>query len=110
VAPGSVELTRAFLSARFPDLAAQPVVETRVCQYETTPDTHFVIDRHPDLRNVWLVGGGSGHAFKHGPRIGRYVVDRLDGVVDEEVDHRFSIARPRAPKPGMRSAAAAPTR
>ena len=47
-----------YLASRFPDLADAPVVETRVCQYETTPDTHFVIDRHPDFDNVWLVGGG----------------------------------------------------
>ena len=42
-------LARRYLSRRFPDLADAPVVETRVCQYETTPDSHFVIDRHPDL-------------------------------------------------------------
>ena len=61
---------------RFPDLADAPVVETRVCQYESTPDSQFIIDRHPDFDNVWLVGGGSGHGFKHGPVIGRYVVGR----------------------------------
>ena len=95
--PASITGPRAFLARRFPALAAAPVVETRVCQYETTPDTHWLIDRHPDLDNVWLVGGGSGHAFKHGPRIGQYVVDRLDGVADPEVDARFSLARPREP-------------
>ena len=25
------------------------------------------LDRHPTLGNVTLVGGGSGHGFKHGP-------------------------------------------
>lgn len=74
-----VRLARRYLARRFPDLADAPVVETRVCQYETTPDSHFVIDRHPALDNVWLVGGGSGHGFKHGPVIGRHVVGRLDG-------------------------------
>ena len=95
--PGAVAASRAFLARRFPELAGAPVVETRVCQYETTPDTHWLIDRHPDFDNVWLVGGGSGHAFKHGPRIGRYVVDRLDGVLEPEVDERFSLGRPRVP-------------
>jgi sarcosine oxidase len=104
VEPAAVEASRAFLARRFPRLATAPVVETRVCQYESTTDTHFVIDRHPDLANTWVVGGGSGHGFKHGPRIGRYVVDRLDGVEDAVLDARFSITRARPASRGMRSA------
>ena len=103
VDPETVRLTRHFMAHRFPSLADQPIVETRVCQYETTPDTHFVIDRHPDFDNVWLVGGGSGHGFKHGPMIGRYVVDRLDGRPIAEDDDRFAIDRPRLPSAGMRT-------
>ena len=78
--PDDLRLARAFLRRRFPELAQRPVLETRVCQYESTPDRHFLIDRHPAWENVWLVGGGSGHGFKHGPRIGEYVVGRLDGL------------------------------
>jgi len=104
VDPASVAASRAFLARRLPGLADAPIVESRVCQYEATSDTHFVIDRHPELENVWIVGGGSGHAFKHGPRIGRYVMDRLDGAVDPELDERFSVTRVRPPSPGMRSA------
>jgi glycine/D-amino acid oxidase-like deaminating enzyme len=103
VDPETVRLTRQFLARRLPALAEQPIVETRVCQYETTPDTNFVIDRHPDLENVWLVGGGSGHGFKHGPMIGRYVVDRLDGLPTRPDDERFAIDRPRLPTAGMRT-------
>jgi sarcosine oxidase len=103
VDPETVRLTRHFMAHRFPSLADQPIVETRVCQYETTPDTHFIIDRHPDFENVWLVGGGSGHGFKHGPMIGRYVVDRLDGRPTGEGDDRFALDRPRLPSTGMRT-------
>jgi len=78
--PESVEIVRSYMAARFPDLADAPIVETRVCQYETTPDSQFIIDRHPDFDNVWIVGGGSGHGFKHGPVIGRYVVERIKGA------------------------------
>ena len=67
VDPDSIRLARSYLARRFPDLADGPILETRTCQYETTPDTNFVIDRHPAFDNVWLVGGGSGHGFKHGP-------------------------------------------
>jgi sarcosine oxidase len=95
VDPESVRLARRYLRRRFPALAEMPVVETRVCQYESTPDGHFVIDRHPDLENVWLAGGGSGHGFKHGPRIGEYLMARIDGAALGEQDgpdeERFRI-------------------
>ncbi len=103
VDPESVRLARRFLAARFPDLADAPVVETRVCQYESTPDTQFVIDRHPEWENVWLVGGGSGHGFKHGPLIGETVVRRLDGIDPAPAEERFLLG-PRSEVPGMRTA------
>ncbi len=103
VDPESVRLARRYLARRFPELIDAPVVETRVCQYETTPDTHFVIDRHPDFDNVWLVGGGSGHGFKHGPMIGRHVVARLAGAPLGEGEGRFGLTQIRTPKPGMRT-------
>ena len=102
--PASIEASRAFLAKRIPRLAEAPVLETRVCQYESTTDTHFVLGRHPELENAWLAGGGSGHGFKHGPRIGRYLVDRLGGAADDALDERFSVSRVRPPGRGMRSA------
>jgi sarcosine oxidase len=70
---------RALLRRRFPALAAAPLVETRVCQYENTPDQHFVLDRHPEAANAWLVGGGSGHGFKFAPAWGEQVADTVLG-------------------------------
>jgi glycine/D-amino acid oxidase-like deaminating enzyme len=99
VDPESVRLVRSYLARRFPDLAGAPVVETRVCQYESTPDSHFIIDRHPDFDNVWLVGGGSGHGFKHGPVIGRHVVGRLDGAKLGVGEERFGLDHARTPRP-----------
>ena len=64
---------RAFLSERFPDLKDAPVIETRVCQYENTETGNYLVDRHPEMENVWIVGGGSGHGFKNGPAMGEYV-------------------------------------
>jgi len=40
-------------------LANAPVTETRVCQYENTSNGDFLIDKHPDFENVWLVGGAA---------------------------------------------------
>jgi len=81
---------REFVARRFPALARQPVVETRVCQYEYSPDGDFLIDRHPQAGNVWLVGGGSGHGFKMGPAVGEYVARLV--LDDASPDAVFSYA------------------
>ncbi len=86
----SLELARAFLARRFPALAGAPLVEARVCQYENTSNGDFLIDRHPDFDNVWLVGGGSGHGFKHGPALGEYVAARV--IEGGEIERRFTLA------------------
>jgi monomeric sarcosine oxidase len=98
VDPESIRLARLYLAARFPDLADAPIVETRVCQYETTPDSNFIIDRHPAFDNVWLVGGGSGHGFKHGPVIGRHLVGRLAGAALADGEERFGLDQARDPQ------------
>ncbi len=74
-----VKRARDYLALRFPALKDQPVVETRVCQLEMSVDEHFIIQKHPAFENVWLVGGGSGHGYKHGPVVGEYVADRVLG-------------------------------
>jgi len=68
---------REYLGFRFPALRDAPLIETRVCQYEQTPDSHFIIDRHPENDHVWIVGGGSGHGFKHGPAIGEMMAELI---------------------------------
>jgi sarcosine oxidase len=81
---------RRYLARRLPELRDAPVVETRVCQYENTSNGDFLIDLHPDFGNVWLVGGGSGHGFKHGPAVGEYVAARIAGSIDG-IEPRFSL-------------------
>ena len=82
---------RRYLARRVPELQNAPVNETRVCQYENTSNGDFLIDRHPEFENVWLVGGGSGHGFKHGPFVGEYVAARIEGRI-EGIEPRFSLA------------------
>ncbi len=69
-----------FVDSKFPPLAGQPLLETRVSPRTNSVDAHFIVDRHPELDNVWLVGGGSGHGFKHGPMLGEHVAQRVTGV------------------------------
>ncbi len=68
---------RRYLVARFPALKDAPLAETRVCQYERTADSNLILDRHPEMENVWIVGGGSGHGFKLGSSVGRAVAARV---------------------------------
>lgn len=82
---------RAYLARRLPELRHAPVSETRVCQYENTSNGDFLIDRHPEMDNMWLVGGGSGHGFKHGPFVGEYVAARIAGKT-KGTEPRFSLA------------------
>jgi glycine/D-amino acid oxidase-like deaminating enzyme len=81
---------RGYLARRFPALAGAPLIASEVCQYENTSSGDFLIDRHPEMENVWLAGGGSGHGFKHGPALGEHVARLVseDGAVEE----RFSLA------------------
>ena len=81
---------REHLKRRVPALADAPVLEARVCQYENTSNGDFLIDRHPAFENLWLVGGGSGHGFKHGPVVGEYVAGMVSGEV--KVEPRFTLA------------------
>ena len=81
---------RAYLARRFPKLAAAPLTEARVCQYENTANGDFIIDRHPQFDNVAIAGGGSGHGFKHGPAVGDYVCRLL--TANAAAEPRFALA------------------
>jgi glycine/D-amino acid oxidase-like deaminating enzyme len=89
--PAMLADARAFMARRFPDLARRPLSEARVCQYENSSNGDFLIDRHPDWENVVLVGGGSGHGFKHGPAVGRYAAALVRGEL-RTPEPRFSLA------------------
>lgn len=96
----ALDAARNYLARRFPALKDAPVVESRVCQYENTSNGDFLIDRHPGYENVWIVGGGSGHGFKHGPSVGNYAAARMlagSGSKDQrqskiEIEPRFALA------------------
>jgi sarcosine oxidase len=90
VAGQTLEAVRAYMARRFPALRDAPLLAAEVCQYENSSNGDFLIDRHPDLENVWLVGAGSGHGFKHGPVVGEHVAQLL--AEGGEIDERFALA------------------
>ena len=99
--PENERLARAYAARRFPSLADAPVVGARVCQYDLTADAHFLVARHPERPDWWLVGGGSGHGFKHGPALAEYVADCVEGRREPEPFHGLG---PRQPGAGLRTA------
>jgi glycine/D-amino acid oxidase-like deaminating enzyme len=86
-----MESARRYLEFRFPGMKGAPLLESRVCQYENSTDGHLIVDRHPEAGNVWLVGGGSGHGFKHGPALSEMVAALV--LDDKAPDPFFSLAR-----------------
>jgi glycine/D-amino acid oxidase-like deaminating enzyme len=99
--PETEEQARAYMATRFPGLAGAPLVGARTCPYALTQDTHFLITPHPEYEQVWLLGGGSGHGFKHGPALAEYVMELLEGKA--EPDARFALGE-RRPARGLRTA------
>jgi glycine/D-amino acid oxidase-like deaminating enzyme len=90
ITPETLRHVREYLTVRFPALKDAPLIETRVCQYEETPDGHFILDRHPRMENVWLLGGGSGHGFKHGPALGERMAELIFGKREPDALWRLS--------------------
>ena len=105
VSPDALRIARLTLARRSPALRQAPLLESRVCQYEYSPDGDLLVDRHPGAPNVWLLGGGSGHGFKMGPALGEYVARLvLDGATTApqfSYEH-FREGRTRLKRDGVR--------
>ena len=82
---------RDYVARRFPALASAPLVESRVCQYENSTDHHYIVDRHPEAANAWILGGGSGHGFKMGPAVGELAAGNVLG--EKPLEPFFSLKR-----------------
>jgi len=89
----AVQSARRYIEYRFAGLKGAPVVEAGVCQYENTPDANFIMDRHPDAENVWFVGGGSGHGYKHGPAVGESMARLVLGKASPDPFHGLARFR-----------------
>lgn len=74
-----VQRSKAFINKRFPFLNDPPVIESRVCQYSNTDSGNMIMMNHPELENVWILGGGNGHGFKHGPGFGQLFSEVMSG-------------------------------
>lgn len=63
-----------------PELADSPIVYSRICLYHDTLDYDFLIDRHPEIGNLTIACGGSGHGFKFLPVLGKLIANRVEDI------------------------------
>jgi sarcosine oxidase len=85
-------LLREFAERYFP-AGAGPTMRLETCLFTNTPDEHFVLDTLPDLPQVTVAAGFSGHGFKFASVVGEILADlALDGETDHPVG-RFSLDR-----------------
>jgi sarcosine oxidase len=81
-----------YVAPYFPDLS-RTCVKAATCLYTLTPDSHFVIDSHPEYPSVILASPCSGHGFKHSAAIGEVLAQlALDGVSAIDIS-RFKFSR-----------------
>jgi glycine/D-amino acid oxidase-like deaminating enzyme len=76
----------AFLKRHAPGLPSEFSKE-QSCLYEMSPDSHFIIDKHPADERVSFAIGLSGHGFKFAPAIGEALADlALNGEARPDFD------------------------
>jgi len=65
-----------------------------MCWDAVTPNQDWIIDRHPHCKNLYFAGAGSFHSWKFLPTLGMYVVQMLQGTLDQEMAARWAWDRP----------------
>jgi monomeric sarcosine oxidase len=80
------------LAARVLPGVTSRVMKSAVCLYAMTPDTDFIVDRHPLLPQVAIGAGFSGHGFKFAPAIGELLGELITDPVSESIP-RLQLSR-----------------
>ena len=82
-------LLRAFADRYFPD-GAGPTEMLKACMFTNSPDEHFVLDRLPDVPQVAVFAGESGHGYKFCSVVGEVLADL---VIDGATRHDIGLFR-----------------
>jgi glycine/D-amino acid oxidase-like deaminating enzyme len=80
---------RDFLRRRMPKLNGD-ILSSGVCLYTNSPDLHFIIDYHPQNKNVVIVSPYSCHGFKFSSVIGEIASQML---IDRKTEVDLSFFR-----------------
>ncbi len=91
------DAVRAMLERYLPS-ANGPALSAQVCMFTNTPDTHFLIDFHPEAPQTLVASPCSGHGFKFAGAIGEILAELLaDGRSRLNIElfrlDRFKAAR-----------------
>jgi sarcosine oxidase/L-pipecolate oxidase len=79
----SISITKLFLL----------VMADLICRDAITPNQDFIICPHPNCRNLFIATGGSFHAWKFLPILGKYVVQMLEGRLDPDMSLKWAWDR-----------------
>ncbi|EME80877.1 uncharacterized protein MYCFIDRAFT_46458 [Pseudocercospora fijiensis CIRAD86] len=78
----TIEFTRWILS----ELTEAEIESSRLCWDMETFDYNWLIGYHPDSpESLMIATGGSGHSFKNMPNVGKYIVQAMEGKLDQEL-------------------------
>ncbi|KAG0687062.1 hypothetical protein C6P40_002949 [Pichia californica] len=81
----SISTLRELLKKYVPELADHKFIGSKICWIGDREGSNFLIDQVPGYNNCYIATGDSGHAFKFFPIIGRYIIQRVQGKLDEEL-------------------------
>ncbi|PYH81762.1 fructosyl amine: oxygen oxidoreductase [Aspergillus uvarum CBS 121591] len=76
-----------------PELADRPFEKLALCWYTDTPTGDFIMDYHPDYKNLFIGGAGSGHGFKFLPVLGEYLSLALKKGLPTELAQKWRFRR-----------------
>ena len=88
-----VKKAQGLFSARFPGIGTPTILNAWAGMIDTTPDVVPIIDRVPDMPELIVATGLSGHGFGIGPGVGRIVAQMVAGEQLEYDMHRFRFTR-----------------
>lgn len=83
--PADEQVLRQAVDRYFPD-ASGPTLTLKTCLFTNSPDEHFIVDRHPDLDQIVIAAGFSGHGFKFASVIGEILADlAVEGTTPHDI-------------------------
>jgi sarcosine oxidase len=91
--PELLERLRAYATELMPGITGE-ILETTSCRYTMTPDEDFIIDRHPEHRQIVIASPCSSHGFKFAPVTGQMLADLAVNGMTPYPTARFRLDRP----------------
>lgn len=76
---------RKLLQKYVPELAQHNLFKHKVCWIADTSESNFIVDSVPGYTNLYVATGDSGHAFKFLPNIGKYIRQKLEGLLEPKL-------------------------